>query len=970
MVISTLFSPANFTSSAIAIPLKPIHGIGPRASRAGTLRPNRPFSKFSAMQTLLEKIETAAAARLPLPPGRTLEQEKPRYRSFIKVETHRLKMFHRGGGSGMEVCRGRAAMMDALLRHLMDAIHQAAGLEFQRLAPSLSLVAIGGYGRGELNPCSDIDIMLLHTNEVSAGKARPYLATIINTLIPMMWDVHLKPGHSVRSLTDCVEVANKDMQSKTSLIEARPVWGNRELFNIFQKMLVEKCVNSYEDEYIAARVQDQAARHAKYGNSATMQEPNIKNGCGGLRDYQNLLWMAFFKYRTRTTADLAKQGMISQTEARQLDKAYDFLLRARNELHYEVNRAVDVLSKNVQPAVARNLGYVERSPSQRLEHFLSDYFQHSRTIYLITSTVERRLALLPQPSLLPSFRAMIRQRMDRMKQQTLDGFKFLRGEIHATSNHVFRDQPARLMRVFLYAQQRGLKFHPELVQLLRESLRLVNRSFTCDPHVRETFLEILNQRGSVAPTLRLMHEVSFLGKYLPEFGKLTALVQHEFFHQYTTDEHTLMCIEKLDQVWEATADPLAHYAEMFRDLERPFVLYLALLLHDAGKARPDGDHAAVSTRLARRVARRLQLDAAAADSLALIIENHMTMAQVSQRRDLEDPEVVRDFTNLIQSTENLAALTLHTLADSLGTSDKLWNGFKDTLLRTLYQKGRQALAGGSDFIQAVEKQRSSLHEEVRRMLPRTITDEELDAHFESLPARYFTVNTAREIGSDLALAHQFMYRHLDDVQQSLEPAVDWHNESDRGYTRVKLCTWDRPGLFWRIAGSLAAAGINILSAQVFSRSDGLALDTFSVIDATTGTFVKREPREEFEEVVAKALSLKPVDWRALIAKKKAPRSDYQGVDGERLPTRIEFDNRTSANRTVIEIETEDRLGLLYTMARVFSDLKLDISLAKIVTEKGAAIDSFYVCEQDGQKVLDANRQKAVTARLQEAIESL
>ena len=260
------------------------------------------------MRTLLAKIEAEAAARLPLPPGRTLEQEKARYRQFLKVESHRLKILHRGGGSGREACQGRAAMMDEVLRHLMESIHLEAGLESQRRAPFVTLVALGGYGRGELNPCSDIDFMLLHTGEGSSGPGRTYVAKIIDKLVPMLWDVQLKPGHSVRSVTDCVDIANKDMQSKTSLIEARPIWGNSELFRIFQETVTRKCVDGSEDEYIAARVQDQATRHAKHGNSATMQEPNVKNGCGGLRDYQNLLWMAFFKYRTRTTAELVKTG--------------------------------------------------------------------------------------------------------------------------------------------------------------------------------------------------------------------------------------------------------------------------------------------------------------------------------------------------------------------------------------------------------------------------------------------------------------------------------------------------------------------------------------------------------------------------------------------------------------------------------------------------------------------------------------
>jgi [protein-PII] uridylyltransferase len=922
------------------------------------------------MRTLLAKIEAHAAERLPLPPGRKLEQEKARYRQYLKVETHRLKMLHRGGGSGQEVCRCRAAVLDELLRHLMDAIHREAGLEFQRLAPSLSLVATGGYGRGELNPYSDLDFMLLHTGEMAGTAGRKCLTAVIDLLVPMLWDVQLKPGHAVRTVTDCVEIANKDMQSKTSLIEARPIWGNFELFRLFQATLLKKCVDGYEDEYVAARIEDQAARRAKYGNSATMQEPNIKNGCGGLRDYQNLLWMAFFKYRTRTTADLAKQDLISPAEARLLDRAYDFLLRARNELHYTLNRPVDTLTKSVQPAVARSLGYAERSPSRRIEQFLSDYYHHSRHIYLTTRTVEQRLALLPQPSRLPSIRALIRQRLDQMKQQMLDGFKLLNGEIHAATPRVFREQPARLMRVFLYAQQRGLKLHPDLVQLIRRELRLVDRAFLHDPHVRETFLELLNQRGSVAPILRLMHEVGFLGKYVPEFGRLTALVQHEFYHQYTTDEHTLVCLEKLDQVREATDPPFCHYAEVFRNLERPFVAYLALLLHDSGKAHPGAGHTHASAQLAGKAARRLHLDAPAAASLQLVIENHLVMVQVSQRRDLDDPEVVRDFAALIENTENLALLTLHTFADSMGTSDLFWNGFKDTLLLTLYEKTRQVLTGGAEFQEAEEKLRAGLHTPVERLVPAAVRPDEIQAHFDSLPLRYFKANTAREIADDLALAHQFMRLHLAEENKAFATAVEWQNEADRGYTRVKIGAWDRPGLFWRIAGCFAATGLNILGAQVFSRADGIALDTFFVVDALSGTFAKREAREEFEKLLPKVLGLQPVDLPALIARKRPLRSLYQPHEGERLPTRIEFDNRTSAQRTVIEIETEDRLGLLFGIAQVLAELGLDISVAKIVTEKGAAIDSFYVREPDGQKVLQAERQRRIEERLRSAMEGI
>lgn len=921
------------------------------------------------MPSLLQRIEANAEARLTLPPGRKPTEELARYRNFLKVESHRLRILHRGGGSGREVCRARAAILDLLLRYILQATRSASPELAEKNLPPIALVAIGGYGRGELNPFSDIDFMFLHSGEmVSAGKPKPEMRAIVDGLLYPLWDIGLKVGHSTRSIADCVQVANEDMQSKTSLIEARLIAGNSALFQIFQKNLVDKCVTGHAEEYIEMRVKDQAARHAKHGNSATMQEPNIKSGCGGLRDYQNLHWMAFFKYRTRTTKELQERELISAVEGRQLEAAYDYLLRARNDLHYHSGRAIDVLSKSVQPTIATNLGYKDPSPSKRIEAFMGDFYNHSRNIYLITRSVEQRLALLPRPKLLPDIRRMISFR--KPKEQVIDGFRIMEGEIRAISPRVFREKPERLMRVFLYAQQRGLVLHPDLSQIIRNELALVNNAFLRDEHVRNTFLEILNSRGNVSGILRAMHDVGFLGKYIPEFGKLTCLVQHEFYHQYTADEHTLVCIQKLDQVWEAKEQPFSHYEELFRNVERPFVLYLALLLHDAGKAAHTGRHSEVGGQLANRVAKRLALDGATTHSLRLLIENHLVMATTSQRRDLEDESVIRQFAGQVQTPENLRMLTLHTFADSMGTSDKLWNSFKDMLLLTLYRKGMDLLIGGSTFRTAEQRERELLEEEIARTLPKTFGEDELHAHFEHLPARYFQVHNVKEVATDLFLTHRFIHLQLTEENRALEPIIAWQNEPDRGYTSLKICTWDRLGLFSKIAGSLSAAGINILGSQSFTRTDGIAIDTFYVTDAQGGTLVTREERERFEDILLKVLTLQEVDLPALIARQRTARPLYQAHDGERMATRIHIDNESSETRTVIEVETEDRIGLLYTVSQVFAELELDIALAKILTEKGAAVDTFYVTDILGKKIEDAATLKLVERRLYESLLAL
>jgi [protein-PII] uridylyltransferase len=928
------------------------------------------FATYAPVQGLLKKILDNADARLPLPPNCDAAEQLARCKGFLKIETHRLKMEHRAGAGGHEICQARATILDALLRYLCEAARGSLSAQAQKEFPPLALVAIGGYGRAELNPHSDIDFMFLHDGQIAAGKPLPYLSKLIDGVLYPLWDTGLKVGHAVRSLDDCVKVANMDMQSKTSLIEARLIVGDEKLFARFQKTLVTKCVVGFEEKYIALRLADQATRRAKYGNSACMQEPNIKNGCGGLRDFQNLLWMTFFKYSTRSLRDLQEREFVSAAERKQLEAAYDFLLRVRTELHYEVIRPLDVLGKNLQPAVALALGYGDRSPSKRIEKFMRDLYVHMRNIFLITRTLEQRLALIVPAQKKLSLRHWLPKR--RAAPESMDGFLFVDGEIRASSNRIFRDSPRRLMRVFLHAQQRRLTLHPDLAQLIRNQIPLVDRDFLNDEHVRETFLTILERRGSVAPVLRAMHEVNLLGKYIPEFGRLTCLVQHEFYHQYAADEHTLVCLEQLDRVWEAQAAPYKNYASLFQSLERPGLLYLALLLHDVGKSErhKKGGHAAVSAQMAMRAAKRLHLDGTAAHTLRVIVENHLLMASVSQRRDLDDPAVIRNFARQVETPETLNLLTLLTFADSQGTSDKLWNGFKDALLWQLHSRAMALLTGGSEFVRASEKQRELLQQEVRDIASKEINDEELGAHFSQLPPRYFEIRTAREILDDLELTHRFMHQLILEKKHALAPVTAWLDEPDRGYNLVKICTWDRAGLFSKIAGSLSASGLNILGAQIFTRADGIALDTFFVNDARTGNLGAREQHDKFAALLEKVLDGGDVDLRTLIARQTNNRPVYQAYAGEQMVTEISFDNEASDARTLIEIETEDRLGLLYAISQTFAKLAVDIAGARIATERGAAIDTFYVRELDGGKIISVERQKLIESQLREAVSRL
>jgi len=915
------------------------------------------------VQALLKRIESAAKSKLVLPPGKLPSEEIPRYKRWLKQESHRLKMEHRGGADGLTVCRARAVVLDLLLQHLWAEAKANLSTQAQKEFPALVLVAIGGYGRGELSPFSDIDFMFLHNRQVIAsGAAHPYLSRVIDGLLYPLWDMGFKVGHSVRTPDECVGAADDDIQTRTALIESRLITGDVKLYQKYWNTVLSRCVDGHEDDYIQSRLEDQVARRAKFGNSACMQEPNIKNGCGGLRDYQNLLWLAFFKYRARSLQDLEDKEFISSAERRELERAHDYLLRVRTEMHYHTGRATEVLSKAIQPPVATALGFHARSASQRIEQFMREVYRSTRTIFLLTRTLERRMALLPRTSGGFSLRRLI-PRSRAKPAEPVDGFRFMDGEILAASPRVFRDQPRRLMRVFLQAQQRGLELHPDLVQMIRNQLSLVDRAFRSDEHVSESFLTILSQRGNVSRVMRAMHEVDFLGKYVPEFGRLTCLVQHEFYHQYAADEHTLMCLVQADRIWEGTERLHKNYTALFQSLPRPWLLYLALLLHDVGKAKGGRGHSRSSAEAALGVARRLKLDEAATQILEAVVAHHLDLAAISQRRDLDDPRVIQHCADLVQNPETLDLLMLLTFADSQATSDKLWNGFKDALLWTLYRKVLRLVSGGTEFVEAEARRRERLEREIRDQLPKGLDADEVEAHFDKLPARYAVVCSSGEIVEDLKLAHAFLRLQVSGGNP-LAPVVAPRDLKDQGCTLVKVCTWDRAGLFNHIAGCLSATGLNILSAQIFTRTDGIAFDTFHIVDARTGGLAETGKVERFEKLLTRLLTGAEVDLDEHIARLRSVQSPYHGYSGEPITPEVRLDNNASENRTVIEVESEDHVGLLYRLSRTLTELNLQIVAARICTEKGAAIDTFYVREHDGSKVSGDERQREVRRALE------
>ena len=916
------------------------------------------------MSKLLDAIRADAEKHLSLPTGRRPSEEVERYLRFLKRQDLRIRMAHNKGEGGRETCAARAMAVDLVFCSALSAAAALPEYEgYARTAP-YAVVALGGYGRAELSPHSDIDVQFLHDrSDVKKKPCPPFLELMEGA---WLFNVFPKVQALVRTPGQCVEAGNKDLRSKTSLIEARLVCGDARLFETMRKRVLSGCVKGHEDAYLEQRIRDQAARRERYGNTPFIQEPNLKNGCGGLRDYQNLLWMAFFRYGARTTADLERRGLIKEKERRALDEAYEFLLRVRNDLHYRGERTNDVLSKHVQPAVARTMGFQNGSPRERLERLMQAYYGHVRDIHDLTRNLEQRLALVRQPGRLPRLSYLLRERRKRAAYE-LDGFKFVDGEVLAASERIFAAQPRRLLRVFLNAQQRGLTLDPDLARLVRDHLHLVDRSFREDPLVHEAFLLILQHPGKVAPILRQMNELGVLGAFLPAWGRLAGLVQHEFYHQFTADEHTLVCLEKLDAIWNLQNDKFAPYTEIFKKLERPHVLYLALLLHDTGKGE-GRNHAESGARIAATVARRLRLPEADAARLQFLVRQHLSMVSLSQKRDLDDPHVIETFAARVGNAENLHALTLLTLADSLGTSDKLWSAFKDQLLLMLHQRVDRYLRGETRLAEEAERER--LRSEVRGLVPREINDDEIDAHFSNLPPSYFREAHGAEVATDVQLAHDFIRSQVLGEAPPMAPAVLWRQAPEHGCSVVRCCAWDRHGLFARLAGALTAAGLNILSAEIYTRGDGFVLDTFYVVEPATGNPAGQRAMDRFatfdQEALAGQLDL---DQR-LRSQRGLSQPRYLGPGGEPLEPRVLFHHESSPARTILEVDAEDRLGLLYTIATVLAGQGVDISLAKINTANGVASDAFYVSEAGGQPIATASRQKQIRGALLAAIKRL
>lgn len=862
-------------------------------------------------------------------------------RAFLEFHHAQIREEHRGGASGRKVVASLTSVADTLIRNLYVSVtgDLTVGPKDRAI-----LIAIGGYGRGELNPRSDIDLMFLVEDQ--EGKA--FVKQISDRVLYLLWDLGLEVGFSIRSIHDCLEIAAQDLTARTALLDSRPLVGDHALYAQYEKVVGSAIRVKEGKRYIEKKLEEQRLRLKKYGSSVYLLEPNIKEGEGGLRDLHTALWVAQVKYKSRVLQELVVKGVMTDQDGEEFEAALDYLLRIRNELHYLSTRKTDQIDFEQQVKIAAFLGYKDNRKAQAVEQFMQDYYAHALSVEHIASTLINKTVQREEKS----FRILGFLR----RRAVEEGFYILRGELFLSRDDLFDREPALMMRAFVLAQRHNVTLSTILKGLIRSNLPRINDKVRRSRIMADGFLEILRSPSGVVATLREMHHLQFLNHFLPEFAYIYCKVQHDAYHIYTVDVHTLFAIEEICKVWQgeyAATKPLM--TQVAGEIEKRELLLLAVLLHDIGKGEGK-DHSNKGADMVPTIARRLGLSREDSQRLEFLVRQHLVLANTSQRRDLADDKLIVQIAQSMEMSENLRMLYLLTFADIKAVGPDIWSEWKGRLLRELYEKAFDILERG-DFHS--ERNSEKVRNRTRKVLelledefePRLVRE-----YVKSLSTRYLLAHRSRDIAAQLRIV-------LQRGEKSVQTFV--RQDSEGEYSEIMVTTLDAPGLFSLITGVMAANSLNILGAEINTLSNGIALDLLQV-RGSTGEMVTNLAKWERVENDLTAVIEGRVRVEELVRKQKRP--DFLTPKARpRYPTRIEIDNQVSAEYTVIDIFTEDKVGLLYQMTRTLKELNLYIGVSRISTKVDQAADTFYVKDIFGQKIRDEERLTAIRQLLTERL---
>ncbi|MBP1851291.1 [protein-PII] uridylyltransferase [Rhizobium halophytocola] len=846
-------------------------------------------------------------------------------------------------GSGIDCARRLSWLQDQLLATLFNV---AISRIFGGKVDTVALAAVGGYGRGTLAPGSDIDLLFLMPPKISQDMHKA-----VEFILYLLWDLGFKVGHATRTVEECIRLSKEDMTIRTAVLEARFVCGREALVEELLQRFDAEVVEGTAPEFIAAKLAERNERHRKAGDTRYLVEPNVKEGKGGLRDLQTLFWIAKYKFHVRDAEELVKLGVLSRHEWRLFEKADDFLWAVRCHMHYLTGKPEERLSFDIQPEIAQLFDYQDRPGLSAVERFMKHYFLVAKDVGDLTRIICSVLEEQQAKATTGLSGAIVRFTNRPRKISGTAEFIEDRGRIALADPDVFKRDPISIMRLFHVADLNDLEFHPDALKAVTRSLKRIDQAFRESEEANRIFLSILTSRGDPALILRRMNEAGVLGRFLPEFGKIVSMMQFNMYHHYTVDEHLIRSVAVLSEIDKQEAEELHPLAsKVMPSIEERTVLYTAVLLHDVAKGRQE-DHSVAGAKVARKLCPRLGLTPKQTELVAWLIDQHLLMSMVAQTRDLNDRKTITDFAEKVQTLDRLKMLLVLTVCDIRAVGPGVWNGWKGQLLRTLYYETELLLSGG--FSEVSRKERTQ-HAEI--LLAEALTDwseaERADYVKLHYPPYLLTVTLEDQV------RHAEFIRQADKAGHALATMVRTH--SFHAITEITVLAPDHPRLLSIITGACAAAGANIADAQVFTTSDGRALDTI---------LVNREFADDADEK-RRAGTIGRMIEDVLAGRKRLPEVIAARSKGKTRKNKafavvpsVTISNGLSNKFTVIEIECLDRIGLLAEVTAVLSDLSLDIHSARITTFGEKVIDTFYVSDLIGHKVTSENRLAMVTGRI-------
>ncbi|HLI10116.1 MAG TPA: [protein-PII] uridylyltransferase [Alphaproteobacteria bacterium] len=866
------------------------------------------------------------------------------FREALEKGRAELRQRFEGQLAGMATARALSFLLDQLIRTLHEYVTTVIfPLANPTAGERLALVAVGGYGRGELAPFSDIDLLFL-----LPYKATPYTEQVVEWMLYFLWDLGLKVGHATRSVDECLRQAKADVTIRTALLEARFISGEEKLYRELRKRFVGEITAENGIDFVEAKLAERDNRHQRLGDSRYVLEPNIKEGKGGLRDLHTLFWIAKYLFRIDDIRDLVARGVLTEEEHAIFAKALDFLWTLRFTLHYLTGRAEERLTFDVQPEIAKRMGYTDHAGTQRVERLMKHYYLVAKDVGDLTRIFCAALEAEQKRPPRFSLASLLRRRRD------IEGFHLEGDRLTVESASIFQKDPVKLLALFRAAQQNDLDIHPKALRAVRRSLKLVDAHLRENPEANRLFLDMLTSPHDPETTLRRLNEAGVLGRFVTDFGRVVAQMQYDMYHVYTVDEHTIRAIGLLHGIEQGRyRDDHPLSSEIVHKVLSRRVLYLAVLLHDIAKGR-GGDHSVLGGEVARKLCPRLGLSAEETETVAWLVRHHLAMSNTAQKRDMGDPKTISDFAELVQSPERLRLLLVLTVVDMRATGPKVFNGWKATLLRDLYYRAEELLTGGLATRGSDARVKATL-DALRKALPEW-SDEDFAVHAARAQSSYW-------LSLDIeALARQA--RIIREAERNKMPvAIEWKVDPYRAVTELTIYTADHAGLFAKIAGAIAIAGGNIVDARIFTLSNGMALDTFLLQDAAGGALDRSDRLAKLAATIERSLAGRLRAEEVAAASRRLPSRN----DVFEVPPRVLIDNKASATHTVIEVNGRDRPGLLYALTRALTELNLQISSAKISTYGERVVDVFYAKDVFGLKVENGTKLKKIHALLIEVL---